>query len=71
MQRRSSLTEVSTRPGADGSLLAEATWVVSGSVGHWGHLHERRNAYQAELRIQPVDGRWKLIGMEVLSEERL
>ncbi len=65
------LRELETRPSASGGLIAAATWVVSGSVGHWGHLHERQNLYQAELDIRPVAGAWKLVGMEVLAEERL
>jgi hypothetical protein len=57
---------------ADGaSFRATATWNVAGSVGHWGHVHERRNRYRAELRVAPVDGAWKLVGLEVLDEERL
>jgi hypothetical protein len=59
------------RPSEAGGFLADATWVVSGSVGHWGHLHQRRNKYQAKLDIRPVDGVWKLVDMEVLQEERL
>ena len=65
------LTDLSTEPAENGGFLATATWVIGGSVGHWGHLHQRRNSYQAELLIQPIDGAWKLIGMEVLQEERL
>ena len=45
--------------------------MVTGSVGHWGHVHNRVNQYQAELDIIAVDKRWKIDGMEVLQEERL
>jgi hypothetical protein len=65
------LETVTARPSEDGGFLADATWVVTGSVGHWGHLHQRRNKYQAKLDIRPVDGAWKLVDMEVLQEERL
>jgi hypothetical protein len=65
------LTDLSTEPSEEGGIIATATWVVGGSVGHWGHLHQRRNSYQAELDIRPIEGAWKLIGMEVLEEERL
>jgi hypothetical protein len=54
-----------------GSFVATATWNVAGSVGHWGHVHERRNRYRAELRVAPVEGAWKLMDLEVLEEERL
>lgn len=65
------LLEMTSRPAPEGGFLADVTWVVGGSVGHWGHLHERRNKYQAELNIRPVEGAWKLVGMEVIQEERL
>jgi len=45
--------------------------VVSGSVGHWGHVHQRANSYQAELEISEIDKVWKLTGLEILQEERL
>ena len=54
-----------------GAFLAKATWNVNGSVGHWGHVHTRINQYQAELTIQSVDNRWKLVDMNVLQEQRL
>ena len=53
------------------TFRANATWNVHGSVGHWGHVHTRSNQYQAELLIQAVDNRWKLIDMNVLQERRL
>jgi len=65
------LTDLRTEPAEEGGFIATATWLVGGSVGHWGHLHQRRNSYQAELDIRPIDGAWKLIGMEVLEEQRL
>ncbi len=54
-----------------GAFSAAVTWNVAGSVGHWGHVHERRNRYRAELDVAPVDGAWKLVRVEVLEEERL
>jgi len=55
------------RPG----FSATTTWTVRGSVGHWGHVHQRSNRYRGELVIEPIDGKWKLTGMELLEEERL
>ena len=52
-------------------LNIEARWNVSGSVGHWGHVHKRTNAYHAKVTIKDIDGRWKLNGLEILQEERL
>ncbi len=53
------------------SFSVEVDWIVNGSVGHWGHIHQRSNRYLARLRVA-VDGeRWKLREMSVLQEERL
>ncbi len=65
------VVDLATRSGENGGFIASATWNVAGSVGHWGHVHQRRNRYQAELNIQPVDGVWKLTNLEILQEERL
>jgi len=65
------MIELSTRSGENGGFIANATWNVDGSVGHWGHIHQRKNRYQAELIIQPVEGAWKLTNLKILQEERL
>ena len=66
------MRELSTEPQADGDgFIAHTTWVVTGSVGHWGHVHQRINQYQANFEIEPIDGVWKLTAMDVLEEERL
>lgn len=48
-----------------------ATWNVAGSVGHWGHVHQRVNQYEAELTVRDIDGAWRITDLEVLQEERL
>jgi hypothetical protein len=53
------------------SMMLEARWNVSGSVGHWGHVHQRSNGYHANLTISEVDGVWKLSLLDILTEERL
>jgi len=65
------LVELAAEPTDGGGFIATATWNAAGSVGHWGHVHQRQNQYQAELHIQPIAGVWKLMGMEILQEERL
>ena len=50
---------------------AHCTWTVAGSVGHWGHIHQRRNRYTADFTIRPVQGSWRITGLEILNEERL
>ncbi len=52
-------------------FLAHCQWNVMGSVGHWGHIHQRTNQYEAELTVRPVDGAWKITGLELLQEERV
>jgi hypothetical protein len=66
------LEELMPEPlGDGGGFKIDADWVVGGSVGHWGHIHQRRNRYKAGLTVEPVDGVWKITGMEVRSEERI
>jgi hypothetical protein len=52
-------------------FAAQGTWNVAGSVGHWGHIHQRRNQYEARFTIEAIDGVWKITGLEILQEERL
>jgi len=46
-------------------------WTVRGSVGHWGHIHQRTNQYQARIVVRADDGQWKIVELEVLEERRL
>ena len=55
----------------ENGFRANCTWDVLGSVGHWGHIHQRINRYTAELDIQPVEGQWKITGLEILEEQRI
>lgn len=48
-----------------------STWLVKGSVEHWGHLHERRNQFSALLNVEPIDGFWKITSLQVDSQETL
>ncbi len=57
---------------ADGEgLLYECKWNVNGTVGHWGHIHQRTNQYHAILNVRSVDGVWKLYGLDMIEEVRL
>ncbi|MFK5923012.1 MAG: hypothetical protein QM496_12605 [Verrucomicrobiota bacterium] len=56
---------------AEAGFVTRCQWTVLGSVGHWGHIHQRKNRYDAVLTIQAVDGVWKLTTMELKDEERL
>ncbi len=44
---------------------------MAGSVGHWGHIHQRINQYVAEFTVQAIDGAWKITSLEILEESRL
>lgn len=46
-------------------------WTAMGTVGHWGHVHVRKNKYDATITIEPVNGAWKIIGMELFDETRI
>jgi hypothetical protein len=70
--KRVDIEQSEASPLADGQgFHAKCLWEVEGSVGHWGHIHERRNRYDAHLTIEPVDGVWKITSLELLNEERL
>jgi hypothetical protein len=49
----------------------KAKWTAQGSVGHWGHVHTRKNYYDALVNVQIMDGHWKIISLELLEEKRL
>jgi len=55
----------------DGALDLRAQWTALGQVGHWGHVHSRQNRYDAIVTINPRDGAWKIIGLELIEEQRL
>jgi hypothetical protein len=60
------------RPLEDGpGFTTLLTWNVSGSVGHWGHIHTRTNQYEARLTVQDIDGAWRITSVELLQETRL
>ena len=49
----------------------KAKWTAQGSVGHWGHVHTRKNYYDALINVQIIDGHWKITNLELLEEKRL
>ena len=54
----------------EGSWL-EVEWSVTGSVGHWGHVHQRTNGYSGDILLDARDGVWKMSGFRIRSEERI
>lgn len=46
----------------------KSTWTVSGTVEHWGHVHERQNQFDAVFTIEPREGYWKITRMDVAGQ---
>jgi hypothetical protein len=65
-----SVTIEQVTPKGEG-FVASGQWAAWGTVGHWGHQHQRINRYKANLIVNPVAGEWKLTGLEVMEERRL
>jgi hydrogenase/urease accessory protein HupE len=55
----------------DDGFAYECQWIVTARVQHWQHVHTRQNIYGGELRIRIEDDHWKLVGLELTSEERV
>ena len=64
------LLETKAEPFESG-FKSHCVWNVTGSVGHWGHIHTRKNQYEANISVKPVDGDWKITGLELLEEKRI
>ena len=65
------LSVVSENLAGEIGFVARSVWNVSGSVGHWGHIHQRRNRYEAVFTVKPVKASWKFTEIELLEETRL
>jgi len=46
-------------------------WTALGRVGHWGHVHQRKNRYEAVITIAAQEGVWKITGLELMDEQRI
>ncbi|MEQ9411746.1 MAG: hypothetical protein RIK87_28785 [Fuerstiella sp.] len=46
-------------------------WTVSGTVEHWGHIHERQNQFCALFSIEPRDGLWKITRMQIEDQQNV
>jgi hypothetical protein len=58
----------------DGEGLTYAlhgTWTALGIVGHWGHVHQRKNRYEAVVTVAAQDGAWKIVHLELRDERRI
>ncbi len=59
------------RETGNGGFELDTRWTVGGSVNHFGHIHFRQNQYDATIEIAPVDGTWKIRGLELMEEKRV
>jgi hypothetical protein len=48
-----------------------SNWTVSGSIEHWGHIHERANQFDGIFTVQLEDGAWKITDFEIVDEKRI
>jgi hypothetical protein len=53
------------------AMLFHSKWTAMGTVGHWGHIHMRKNKYEANITVEPMDGAWKVTDLELLEEKRI
>lgn len=63
------LVECAIEESGEG-FKADARWIATGSVSHFGHRHPRRNSYHGLLSIEKRSGAWKLVELEILDEQR-
>jgi hypothetical protein len=54
-------------PG-DVGFMYRSRWNVTGTVEHWGHVHQRVNQYDAQFTLKLVDDNWKIVDLEMLDE---
>ncbi len=60
--------KISDRPLA---FAFKSKWTAMGTVGHWGHVHTRKNLYDAIVTVEAVEGSWKITNLELLEEKRV
>ena len=65
------ILEVQIADAAEEELAYLCLWQARGSVGHWGHIHNRTNQYQAIIKVVAVDGVWKLYELDMIEETRM
>lgn len=48
-----------------------STWQVSGTIEHWGHIHERVNEFEGIFTVTLEGSDWKLTEFEIVGEKRV
>ena len=62
---------IESQPDRSLAYTFKAKWTALGTVGHWGHVHMRKNLYDALVTVDAVDRNWKITGLELLEEKRI
>lgn len=44
-------------------------WNLSGTVEHWGHIHQRINQYDAKFNVSACDGNWKITQLQMTDNQ--
>lgn len=60
-----------TPPALREGFVTDCQWTALGSVGHWGHTHQRINRYTASVTVVPAGGAWKIVALDVSEARRL
>jgi hydrogenase/urease accessory protein HupE len=55
---------------AEEGFSYDCRWAVTARVQHLQHIHHRQNIYNGVLTLRSDGGRWKISGVELLSEDR-
>jgi hypothetical protein len=53
------------------SYALHGQWTALGTVGHWGHLHQRKNRYEAVITVRAEEGHWKIVSLDLRDEQRI
>ena len=56
---------------ATGGYSYDCRWAVVARVQHLQHVHHRRQIYSGVLTLRADEGRWKVAGVELHSEDRV
>ena len=57
-------------PAEAGTFAYPCEWAVTARVQHLQHVHHRQNSYAGVLTIGIADGKWKIDGVDLESEDR-
>jgi hypothetical protein len=80
IDRKSVISNGNPRP-TDYAFLCHCRWNISGTVEHWGHIHERTNQFQASFLTEPVLAQqndvtsskhhWKFTSIDITDGKRV